>query len=407
MCASCLSVSASTLLVKPKLGVKKEELAVGVVGRVAGVGHVQILWHNFRYCALVDGRARAAGAGGALRDCRISSLCRQCGAVVVSRIHSRQSKCEGYACPCEKLTLFAQQPLPVVFEDASSTGASAAPGGGNSSNPALRATAYKCVDALGALESIPSIAVLKEPDRLAQLSPAALQLLDFVLHPDTVSLRKVGVANWLKQVPGAAALPPSLRPDAVLELEHGRMRDEYPNALGRAKHAEFSKAAQAFPLMTAYHGTDLCNVYNILRESLKNDKHLAGRNGQIFGKGIYLSEDPVVATNFLSYGRGWKHAQGWRSLACLLECEVVCDPTAVLHGRDETGRMPMQYVLVQNDCLVRVKRVLVYGERPTPPSDYRWLAKWLLMFCVVALVLLATWKNASARRALTRFAFAK
>lgn len=161
--------------------------------------------------------------------------------------------------------------------------------------------------------------------------------------------------------------------------------------------------------MVAYHGTDLCNVHNILRESLKNDAALSGRNGAIFGQGIYLSEDPVVASNFLKYGPGWKHSALAPSLACLLECEVVNDPACVLHGVDEQGheRMPNKYVLVKNDCMVRVRRVLVYCQRPAPPSDLRWMAKWILLACVLALVVLATWKNANAQRALQRYLLSK
>jgi hypothetical protein len=118
---------------------------------------------------------------------------------------------------------------------------------------------------------------------------------------------------------------------------------------------------------------------------------------------VYLSEDPVVACNFLHYGRAWEHSRLGRNIACLLECEVVCDPSCVSHGLDDTQRVPLKYVLVQNDCMVRVKRVLVYGEKHAAPSDYRWLSKWLLMVFVLALVLLATWKNVHAQRAMARY----
>lgn len=235
-----------------------------------------------------------------------------------------------------------------------------------------------------------------------KLEGKRLELVDYLLHPDCVSIRKVGVATWLQSLEKRLTtkkprtpLGKVMLPDFVFELDHGRLREEYPNALARAKHAEFVRAAETHPVIIAYHGTELCNVYNILRESLKNDKNLSGRNGQVFGKGIYLSEEPMVAVNFLHYGRAWKHCAMGHSIACLLECEVVCDPVAVMRGeKEKDARVPEKYVLVQNDCLVRVKRILVYAEKPpAPSSDYRWVGKWLLVLFVVALFLLAARKS--------------
>ncbi len=188
------------------------------------------------------------------------------------------------------------------------------------------------------------LAALSPATDLALCSARALELLSFLCFVDVVSLRKVAVSKWAA---AAGCQAPHL-PDAVFEVEYGVLRDEAVNALARQKHAEFVKAQQQrHPTITAYggcflfvlcsllnsrgryHGTDLCNLHNVLREGLKNDVKLAGRNGAVFGKGIYLAEELTVASNFLSFGRG----RSGETLACMLECEVVVDPAQVWSER--------------------------------------------------------------------------
>lgn len=188
---------------------------------------------------------------------------------------------------------------------------------------------------------------------IKDLKSSQVELLHYIFHPDVISVRKIGVSKWAKEVGWGPKL--SL-PDAVFELEYGLFRDEYANPLSRQKHQEFKNAMEkGYPVQIGYHGTELCNVYNILRESLKNDPHFSGRNGQVFGKGIYLSEDPCVAQNFLSFGSSWKKSKFGEKLACLLECEVVLDESQVSRGSKE-GKVPDKYIIVSNDCLGTTKR---------------------------------------------------
>ena len=215
----------------------------------------------------------------------------------------------------------------------------------------------------------------------------SIRLLHFLLHPDTVAIRKVAVSKWAAGVAGSS----KFLPDAVFEIDHGPMRNDYPNALARMKHAEFTKASERFPVRIAYHGTELCNVHNILRESLKNDQKLAGRNGQVFGKGIYLSTEASVAQNFLHYGA----THGGPATAVLLECEVVMDPAQALSGDAGHEGVPQKYIVVQNDCLVRVRRLLVYRERSTP-RDLRWVGRVLVFLVALLLLAMMLLKNKSS-----------
>lgn len=132
-------------------------------------------------------------------------------------------------------------------------------------------------------ESFPGVVQLEKSLQSGTLSSSQIDLLHFILNPDMISVRKIAVSKWAKEVGWKSKLG---LPDTVFEIDHGVYRDKYANGLARQKHKEFEKAKQSgVPLALGYHGTHLCNVYNILRESLKNDPHLSGRNGQVFGKG--------------------------------------------------------------------------------------------------------------------------
>ena len=217
---------------------------------------------------------------------------------------------------------------------------------------------------------------------IGSLAPSSLEFLRFLLCPDGVSIRKIGVQKHWNEL----NLPAKFRPDAIFEVEYGSaFHSEFANVLTRQKHAEFVKAQKQFPTKIAFHGTELCNLHNVLREGLKNDSHLAGRNGQLFGKGIYLSEDLDVAMNFLSYGKG----RGGVGLACMLECEVVLDPQQALRGSEEQSGngLPSKYIVVKNDCLVRPKRLFIYHQKEKA-NDYRWLGSLLAFLFAIFMLLL-------------------
>jgi hypothetical protein len=65
----------------------------------------------------------------------------------------------------------------------------------------------------------------------------------------------------------------------------------------------------------------------------------------------------------------------------------VLDPSQVLMGTEEgeNSDIPKKYIIVQNDCLVRVKRVLVYREKHTP-KDMRWMGRVLVVLIAILLL---------------------
>jgi hypothetical protein len=101
----------------------------------------------------------------------------------------------------------------------------------------------------------------------------------FLLFPDGVSIRKIAVQkHW-----SALNLPARFVPDAIFEVEYGSAfhQADFPNALGRQKHAEFCKAEKLFPTQIAFHGTELSNLHNVLREGEKQINHKS-KNQQFY-----------------------------------------------------------------------------------------------------------------------------
>lgn len=99
------------------------------------------------------------------------------------------------------------------------------------------------------------------------------------------------------------------------------------------------------------------------------------RNGCMFGAGIYLSTDPVVAFSFCKAGTGWTHSFCGARVKYLLVCEVAGRHTlrseATTTGSYTTevnpsavqgDSVPNTYVLVKNSDLVKIRYVFVYTE---------------------------------------------
>lgn len=98
---------------------------------------------------------------------------------------------------------------------------------------AREGVSYDWDAALALFSALPSVKELAVEG--VSIDSGSARLLDYLLHPDTLSLRKIPLSTWLREAPAAAARPSAMHPDLVVDVEHGRMRDEYPNPLARAK----------------------------------------------------------------------------------------------------------------------------------------------------------------------------
>mmetsp|Transcript_6968 Transcript_6968/g.9106 ORF Transcript_6968/g.9106 Transcript_6968/m.9106 type:complete len:221 (+) Transcript_6968:229-891(+) len=146
--------------------------------------------------------------------------------------------------------------------------------------------------------------------------------------------------------------------------------------------------------VTAFHGTALENIHSILNNGLQT--MTVHRNGEAFGKGIYLSTQLEVARTFSTQNRqrgfSWKHSEldmtafGFTSrekLAnydidcyCVFECLVDIGDTSLVHQQSS-------YLIVKDPLKIKVSKLHLYFGR----SKKRSHAHFLLLFSWPTLIL--------------------
>ena len=87
---------------------------------------------------------------------------------------------------------------------------------------------------------------------------------------------------------------------------------------------QFGTAKEIYGVKTTYHGSALHNWYSILRNGLKNYSHTPlMTHAAVYGKGIYMSPEPIVAMHYTSAGSAWDKSMLSKHFRCLLVCEVI------------------------------------------------------------------------------------
>lgn len=118
-----------------------------------------------------------------------------------------------------------------------------------------------------------------------------VELLWWILRADSGSKFSVNRAD---SGPGAGT---SKGPVCVIDIEH---------EAGHNSPFDEAVAASGRPPTTAYHGSGGDNWHSILRLGLENRSGgRFQRTGAVFGDGIYLSDDQVVAQGFSKPAAGW------------------------------------------------------------------------------------------------------
>ena len=136
---------------------------------------------------------------------------------------------------------------------------------------------------------------------------------------------------------------------------------------------KFERLAREHGVVTAYHGTDACNVWSCLQNGLLQ---MSGtdlqKNGAAFGDGVYLAEDLAVS---IFYAAPWDpSARSSRmlqddgelhGLRFVFECEVIDD---VSHKafKDRSGKvLEHNYLVVQDSKQLRIRRLMVFNDAPS------------------------------------------
>lgn len=102
-----------------------------------------------------------------------------------------------------------------------------------------------------------------------------------------------------------------------------------------------------------YHGTAFENVYSILLNGLQNYSGTERMGtGDVFGNGIYLSGDPVVARSF---SRPGQLIDGGGPVSVMFECLILKDPSVICSATG--GSTPSSYFVVPREELVAVTHI--------------------------------------------------
>lgn len=111
----------------------------------------------------------------------------------------------------------------------------------------------------------------------------------------------------------------------------------------------------------AYHGTKFCNIYPILNYGLQQHLNKVG----LYGEGLYFAQELEVSLLFSPSVTGWIKSTIGESVSSVAICEYINDPKFV-KARKENAKnsdIPHNYLLIRNNELVRVRYVLIYGNK--------------------------------------------
>ena len=138
------------------------------------------------------------------------------------------------------------------------------------------------------------------------------------------------------------------------------------DVLLNSKRYQFTEKEKEYGSLYGFHGTSLENVWSILAEGFKLGK-FGGRNGSLYGEGIYLATEANISLNYLSEGNGWIHSNNFSDkLGVMFICQVV-DNSQYLEKKTEKNKysdFPSQFIVAKNPIFVRPKFMLVFSEDP-------------------------------------------
>lgn len=205
---------------------------------------------------------------------------------------------------------------------------------------------------------------------------------------------------------------PIASPHFVFQVVHSPSADEKFDAIRKNRD-----------VMWAYHGSRLENFHSIIHYGLQG--HL--NKNSVFGEGTYLSSELSVSLQYSPVGLSWQMSNVGNQLSCIAVCEIIDDPSVKCQMQESRGttrsigsrsriadsiggEVPEKYYVVQNNDVVRVRYLLVYAEKNSPPPQRR-IARFLqrykfiivVGFYVVLLFLLGVVKSPKFQSYVKRF----
>ncbi|KAK9889931.1 hypothetical protein WA026_008739 [Henosepilachna vigintioctopunctata] len=178
-------------------------------------------------------------------------------------------------------------------------------------------------------------------------------------------------------------VPESFKPNYVFRIIYSDKADEIFNARRAEKN-----------LISAYHGSLVVNFYSILKVGLQ--QHFSSGKENLFGKGIYLSNEYSVSGNYSPYQLTWKNSSLGTRHSIIALCNIIDDVTKVkykdsenrtrsVENMNDTEGIPEKYFVVTDSDMVRLKYLLVYkkNEIHYGKSFFRKNLVWLALLLYV------------------------
>jgi hypothetical protein len=220
------------------------------------------------------------------------------------------------------------------------------------------------------------------------LNPACKQVLDWVLNTKPLSISVSNIPEFEKHSKiSLAKLRFNQRPTHIFKIDHDQ---------AHLHTKDFDELSNRHGTFFGFHGSPTENWHSIVRNGLDANRC---KETCLFGDGVYLSEDPIVACNFVKSGPGWKGSMFGHTISCVGVCEVIDDPTTVKRSHNDST-LPKTYILVKNNKYLRLRYLLLYSDVAKKGS-----AKGLifLLFYVVLLGFLFWTRSPSGKRWLKWF----
>ncbi|XP_033096440.1 protein mono-ADP-ribosyltransferase PARP16-like [Anneissia japonica] len=264
-------------------------------------------------------------------------------------------------------------------------------------------------------KEIPNLKLVLDAIKSNQIAEQAWQLLTWVIDTKTFRLKTQDQEQFqnILELTGAASY--EVKPDHVFEVEYCAANED-----------KFNRLRQSRDLLYAYHGSRLENFYSILHNGL----HSHMNKTSLFGEGTYLSSDLSISLPYSPTCKGWQRSLLGESLSCVAVCEMIDHPDVKCQTKDSKsgskgrtyaansigGEVPQKYYVVQNNEVIRVKYLLIFGGKKdglkvrSVDRRPRW-AMWIrknsfllaIIFYTLVLLFIGLYNSKNARKFLRKY----
>ncbi|XP_071964908.1 protein mono-ADP-ribosyltransferase PARP16-like [Antedon mediterranea] len=263
---------------------------------------------------------------------------------------------------------------------------------------------------------IPNLKLVPDALKANQIPEQSCQLLNWVIDTKTFSLKTQDTKQFqnILELTGEASY--EVKPDYVFEVQYCTASEE-----------KFNRLRQSKDLLYAYHGSRLENFYSILHNGL----HSHMNKTSLFGEGTYLSSDLSISLPYSPTCKGWHSSNLGESLSCVAVCEMIDHPDVKCQVKDSKtgskgrtyaansmgGEVPQKYYVVQNNEVIRLKYLLVFGSKVVSKTKVRsadrqpkWV-KWIrqnsflvtILFYIMVLLFIGLYNSKNARKFLKKY----